>query len=159
MSMVYEWREGSRLTADPQVVGELIEVIADQHDGIAPIDAIVDEARDESSPLHPVVFRLGAGDAAEAWYRQEARGVVNKLVVVVDGDNSVVRPAGFLSVVRIASGGPQAGYAQKSVVHADPELEVYAVETALRALNGWRRRYRHLTDDRLVTVFQAIDAV
>ena len=152
--MIYEWRKGSRYKGDPQVVGDTVSRLAKSLGGVCPPEAVVNEARDPESPLHPIVFRMDRDQAAEAWYKQEARQVIGDLTVVLEGTSA--RPAAFLSIELIDSNGPRVGYARRDVVMSSPEAHDQAVEEALAALNGWRRRYRHLTE--LEHVFAAIDA-
>jgi hypothetical protein len=153
--MIYEWKESTRHPGDPQQIGESVSVLVEANGGVCPPDAVVEAARDETSPLHPIIFRLDRDQAADAWYRQEARQVVNDLVVVLK--NTPVRPAAFLSVSVITSEGPKVGYARRDVVLSSAELTDQAVVEAIAALNGWRRRYRHLTE--LDHVFAALDSV
>ena len=153
--MKYEWKQGTRYSVSAQSVGETVERLAAENGGVCPPSAVVDEARTPGSLLHPVIFRLGTGQAAEAHYRQEARFVVNHLTVRVEGLQA--RPAAFLSVEVVTSDGPRVGYAPRGVVVSSVDLYDQAVADALRSLNGWRRRYRHLSE--FGAVIDVIDSV
>ena len=154
MTMVYEW--GSRrFGADPQAVGETVTRLAKQNGGVCPPAALVEEARPEDSPLHPVIFRLDAIQAAEAWYRQEARQVIKSLRVVTDETRS--KPSAFVHVTVHTEDGPREGYKPFYEVVANDEHRGQALAEALQYLNGFRRRYRHLNE--LQPVFEAIDEV
>lgn len=153
--MIYEWRSGSRYRVPAQAAGEIVEQLADRNGGVCPPSAVVDEARDPGSPLHPVIFRLEQDQAAEAWYRQEARQLVNDITVVVEG--STVRPAAFYSVQIMGADGPQVGYAPREMVVASADLHAQALQEALEYLNGFRRRFRHLQE--LAPVMSAIEDI
>lgn len=153
--MIYDWNSGRSRRLSAQYVGETVEALAQRNGGVCPPAALVDEARPPKSPLHPIIFRLDTDQAAESWYQQEARQLINDIVIVVE--DSPVRPAAFISVKVIDAEGGHQGYAPREFVLSTPDLREQALEEALRSLNGWRRRYRHLKE--LAPVFEAIDEI
>jgi hypothetical protein len=97
MTVEYEWGSGAQAHGvDAQIAGEAIERIQAKHGGQP--EAIVTEARKKSSPLHPL-FVWDDSEAAERWRVQQARQLVNHLVIkrVDQEDTPPVRA--FVSVV------------------------------------------------------------
>lgn len=77
--MVYEWRTGSRIKGDATEIGAEIERLGD---AVTPL-AVVKTARSESSALHQC-FEWDNTLAAEKFRLEQARGLMQALVVVVD---------------------------------------------------------------------------
>lgn len=152
--MIYEW--GSRRhRVDAQVVGETVERLADANGGVCPPAALVDDARPDTSPIHEL-FEWDDHRAAESHRRHQARRVINVLVVTDTDRDDTQRPA-FIHVKTLDPDGLREGYQQFHDVVADDGLRDQAIAEALRYLNGFRRRYNHLTA--LGPVFDAIDRV
>lgn len=76
--MVYQWKNGSRISADPQVAGEMCERL--ESEGRLTAKDLLDENRPEDAPLHKV-FEWNDGVAAEKWREQQARHVISSIVV------------------------------------------------------------------------------
>jgi hypothetical protein len=151
--MAYVW--GSRsFTVPASVVGEAIDQIIDE-EGACPPGALVDRARPESSPLHPL-FTWDDSRAAESWRTHQARLVIKSVSVVIDKPEPSNQPGppAFISVNRRpdATGAP--GYQPIAVVQRSPDLMREAQRDALRALQGLQRRYSHLSE--LKPVWEAV---
>ena len=99
----YEWEDGfyknlaAQVGADVQAIGERISKLAEENNGDENVTAkmIVDDARDENSPMHSIIFRKTDKEAAELWREDEARRmqraikiVFNKERVEVDGSTT-----------------------------------------------------------------------
>ena len=75
----YSWNAGWCPNADAQIVGEELERIRERDGGIT-VDVMLEEARPEEAPLHP----LCTWDdlvAAENWRKEELRNAARKLLV------------------------------------------------------------------------------
>lgn len=96
----YEWADGfyknlaSQVGADAQLIGERISELAEKNGNVTP-KMMVDDARNEDSPMHPILFRKDDKEAAEAWREEEARkmqGAIkitfNKERIEVDGSTT-----------------------------------------------------------------------
>lgn len=96
----YEWKDGfyknlaNQVGANVQEIGERISELADKNGSVTP-KMMVDDARDENSPMHPIIFRKNDEEAAEAWREEEARKmqcaieiVFNKERVEIDGSTT-----------------------------------------------------------------------
>lgn len=79
--MVYKFKPGSRISADPEVaVKELNRLAAE---GRLNAETLVDVSRPEDAPLHNE-FEWRDDVAAEEWRKQQARCLINCLVIVDD---------------------------------------------------------------------------
>lgn len=151
--MIYEW--GSRsFPVAAEVVGKAVEQIAKRTGGVCPPGMLVERARPERSPLHRL-FEWDDEAAAESWRRQQARMVINSLVLVIEDSES--RPPAFVHV-RVQQGDNQReGYAASVEVMADDEMRDQALREALSKLRGLKRRFESLSE--LGPVWQALDSV
>lgn len=104
-SKSYQWASTARFTADPQVVGEELERIRARDGGIS-VDAMLEEARPEDAPLHPLCT-WDDPVAAEKWRKHELRQVPRSLRVVVAERET--RPA-YVHIQPVQ--GSQPGYYQ-----------------------------------------------
>ena len=101
----YEWEDGfyknlaAQVGADVQAIGERISKLAEENNGDENVTAkmIVDDARDENSPMHSIIFRKTDKEAAELWREDEARRmqraikiVFNKERVEIDGSTTKI---------------------------------------------------------------------
>lgn len=151
----YAWDHYARQNADPQEVGEALEVLI-ARGGDAPLAPakIVEAAQFLGSPLHPL-FEWDDGVAATAYRHDQARKVVQELRVTFVTDEGEVQEdrRAFINVVV----GERRGYLTSVQVASDPTLMRQALRTALRELNSWRRRYADLQE--LGQVFHVLDAL
>lgn len=150
--MIYQW--GSRtFSVDAQTVGDTVERLAVQHGGVCPPSALVEESRPLDAPTHPL-FTWDDEIAAEAWRRQQARSVINSIKVTMDDGEQSKSPA-FVHVSLVGDEGPREGYASTLSVMSDEEQREQVLAEVRRYLNGFRRRYQHLSV--LTPLFQAMD--
>ena len=144
--MIYEWGK-RRFSVPAQEVGEAIDYLRNANGGVCPPSALVEEARPKASPLHPL-FTWDNKTAAESWRRQEARQVINA-VVMIDERTEEVRPA-FLHITLTEDDELREGYAPFDVVLSDEDSRRQVIDEALRYLNGFKRRFAHLSEFRPV---------
>lgn len=136
----YTYRQGFRPAVDPEVAGFELERIRMEAEGkLTPAD-VVDAARPEDAPLHPV-FEWDDAEAAEAHRRWQARLLIRSVRIVSD-DNKPSAPAYFS--VRIQETKPY--YQSASELHPGTD-EYKAVERQLGAkIASARRSYDDLMD-------------
>lgn len=161
--MVYQWKPGTRLSADPQAVGERLEVLQALHGDALTAEQVVDDARDESSPLHSC-FEWDDTVAAEEYRKEQARYLLRALVVVSEPDESdashedryetAIRAHRAYVVVR-EEGDDR--YVPTVRAMSDEELRKQVLAQALAELRAVQRKYAELHE--LARVFAAIDAV
>ena len=148
--VTYRWKEGTRFAVRADAAGAAIEQIRRRNGGQVTPASVVDAARDPAHPLNPA-FLWDDTEAAERYRQQQARMLINSIRVVVTG-GGVERRTAYVSV-HVREGGR--AYLPTSVVLSDAEYRSQALAEAMAALNGWRERYRHLTE--LSDVFEVID--
>ena len=150
--MRYAWNRSRAVSA--QVVGETVERLSEEHGGVCPSWAMVDEARPCSSLLHPM-FEWDDFAAAEAYRREQARHHIRELRIVTDDESEPVQA--FVHVVRLHEDAPVEGYRLTSLVVREEGEYAQVMNEALSGLKAWERRYRHLSE--LDKVFSVIAEV
>ena len=139
--MRYAWNRSRGV--DAQVVGETVERLSDEHGGVCPSWALVDEARPDGSALHPM-FEWNDWTAAEAYRRDQARHHIRELRVVTAEDEEPVQA--FVHIVRVGPDGPVEGYRLTRLVVRCADERRQMLDEALAGLRAWRRRYAHLSE-------------
>ena len=113
---------------------------------------LVETARSERSPLHPL-FTWDDTVAAGQWRTHQARLVINRIRVVVDEEAKKVAPM-FVHVSTVTDEGVANGYMTAQKALASPARD-QVLRDAVSQLAGLRRRYESLTE--LAPVWQALD--
>ena len=157
-SGTYTWKLNVR--ADAQKVGEELEALNEQHNGLVTPQHVVDAAKSEGSEMHPL-FTWDDSEAAKRHRQSEARYIMRNIMVVVHstGEKDVndapktIPIRGFVN----ATTERGRGYMPIMIGMADSETREQIVETALKELASWRRKYEALEE--LAKVFDAIDVV
>lgn len=118
------------------VLGDALRAIYDAHGTLTP-EAVVDAARDSSSPLHSR-FEWDDGVAGEAYRRVQAAGLIRsvKITVLKDGVPTPTRVRAFVNL-NDPEDETRGNYHPQEVVAQNPML------TAL-ALRDMERRWREL---------------
>lgn len=138
------WRKGSRHKVDASDAASELRRIAGKFGGIQP-GAVVDESRDESAPLHPE-FEWRDPVAAEAYRREQARSLINDLVVV-ESEGCDAAPV-FMHVP--ADIDRPAAYQQAQVVLSNKQLTKAMLAEAVAQFEALLRRYERLKQLALV---------
>lgn len=160
--MVYQWKPGTRLSADPQAVGERLEVLQARHGDALTAEQVVEDARDESSPLHPC-FEWDDTVAAEEYRKEQARYLLRALIVVSEPEEEGAaegRPAPEGRAHRayvVVREEDDDRYVPTVRAMSDEELRNQVLAQALAELRAVQRKYAELRE--LARVFEAIDAV
>lgn len=126
----FEYRPGARFNVTAAVAGEELERIAER-DGEIRTATVVDEARPDDAPLHPV-FEWDDEIAAESYRRHQARHLIRSVRVIerrAEQRDPVVIP--FVHV-RSHDGRIAGGYQSLAVVAKDPDLFQRALLPALQ---------------------------
>lgn len=142
--MEYKPAAGSKLNkAEAQQVGEFLE----RMESFTPSD-VVAAARPESSPLHQH-FTWDDLVAAEKFRIQEARQLVNHIVVVVTVQGKQQETKAFHSIV-VDSGDeesvPEHRYTTVRIVAKSQDMREQVIQRALTELEGWQARYQQYQD-------------
>jgi hypothetical protein len=129
--------------------------LANAHGGNLQPSVVVNAARPEDSPLHHS-FEWDDSEAAEKWRLQQARQLITAVVKyeTIDGKSVPVQVFVSLTTDRKKDG---AGYRLTQSVMSDDEHRHQLLTDALQELNGFKLKYRRLTE--LAKVFEALEQV
>ncbi len=119
------------------VAEELERLAKDDEDGLVRPEAVVEAARDESSPLHKH-FEWDDGEAAEQYRLYQARKLIVKVTIVrapYSGPTYV-----NVKVSRPGTGQVRQGYVKVDRAAADPNLYDQIVEDARKGIVNYRNR-------------------
>ena len=135
---------------------EVLKMIAKRDGGLLRPKAVVDEARDAASPLHPA-FEWNDAIAGEKYRLEQAQRLIRSFKIVQnDGEEKFERPVFVgLSVDRISDSGDNP-YRLTDDLQKYPDLLAIAERDTLEQLRGMKERYGHLK--RLNDVWSAIEA-
>lgn len=113
---------------------------------------VVEFAKDSTTALHRQ-FTWEDSEAAHRWRLEQARGVIQRFwVTIEENDKSIEAPIWVSIDDDRRQGG---GYRPLAEVRADPIMYQSCLDTALRELGPWRKRYESIKA--LGPVFKAID--
>lgn len=142
--MVYKFKSGSHIKADPQIAGELLERLEAENNLTA--KALVDANRDEDAPLHNE-FEWNDSVAAEAYRETQARHIINCIEIVKEETEPV---RAFFNITR---GEPV--YRHIDAILREKDTREALLKTALAELIAFKRKYKNLVE--LAKVIAAID--
>lgn len=131
-TIVARWRNGSPGIPAEVAASELIR-IGKAYGGIRP-GVVVDEARPEDAPLHPV-FTWDDSVAAEAYRREEARNMIRSVEFVDTTDRETRAIPMFCSVTEE---GEAPRYMAATEIVADASLLASAQRALLGQIKGIR---------------------
>jgi hypothetical protein len=141
--MQFSWREGTRHSGDPQVVGERIEALRRQHgDTLRPAD-IVDDARPQSSPLHGH-FNWDDSSAAEAYRRVQARRLMSAVYVIYDDPHGMPKEP-TRAYVSINPEGAAPTYVRQRDAASTPSFTAIVTRDIRLSIDAALRRAREFT--------------
>ena len=144
--MVYQWKSGSRISANAQIAGEMCSRL--EEEGRLTAKALLDANRPPDAPLHGE-FDWNDSTAAESWREHQARRIINSLVIVSDKTEPV---RGFFKIERTES----TYQSISTILHSESTTEKL-LDAALKELEAFKRKY--ITLQQLCVVFRAIDEV
>lgn len=144
--MIYQWKIPV-YSVSAQVAGEELERIKTERGSLTP-EAVVDESRSESAPLHGC-FEWDDRTAAENYRCQQAAKIIRSIVVTMEpeGDAAPVKVRAFVSVA--------GEYQDIKTVVETPDYYAEMLKSAIAELTAFRQKYQDLTE--LSGVFEAIE--
>ena len=149
--MKYSYRDGAGYPGlDADRLAEELSAIRIKHGVLTP-EATVEEARDKDSPLHPHIFKLGTKDAAEEYYKNQARQMIRSICVIVEENPDWKIPAN----INIRGDGTERGYFPVEEVMASPDMRAEALRRVWETLTRLRRLYSHM--EQFASVWAAVD--
>lgn len=134
----YSWREKSQINLDAEKCGARVEALRKKLGGDVTPQALLDDAKDEKSPLHDG-FEWSDRAAAAAYRLQQAGHILRSLIIEVTlrpGNTRQMRA--FVSVERVPD---RPTYTSLESAMSDKELRAQIVGRAWRELISWRERY------------------
>lgn len=140
------WATGCRLTkkmADPQIVGDTLEILQSTNGGRLTPRVVVDSARPIDSPLHPI-FEWDDLRAAELHREDQARHVLSSIRIVQPRDDPKQAPRSihaYVSLEEDIDGEAQRAYVPMLRVFNDADLLKQAIERAAAELRSFEDRY------------------
>ncbi len=144
--MVYKFKTGSHIKADPQLAGEMLEHLEAENNLTA--KALVDANRAEDAPLHNE-FEWNDSIAAEAYRETQARHIINCIEIVREEKEPV---RAFFSISRA-----EPEYRHIDAIMKEEDKRQTLLNLALSELLAFKKKYAQLNE--LAAVFAAIDEV
>lgn len=142
--MVYEWKAGSRVKADAQIAGEMCQML--ESEGRLSAKNLLDLNRPEDAPLHGE-FEWNDTIAAESWREQQARHIINSLVICPENSEPV------RSFFKIENAG-NTYQSIHTILHSKDSTE-FLFASALKELKAVQRKYSAI--QQLAKVWDAIE--
>jgi hypothetical protein len=139
----YQFTAGSRLTGDPQIVGEFLRQLWVAHDHQLTVPIIIDAGQPKRSPIHSY-FEWNDARAANLHREEQARHLIRSIDVVVKTDDDG-RPTetirAFVHVVEERNDVVESVYVMTDYAQARPVLYQQVLAQALRDLEAFQRKY------------------
>lgn len=145
--MSYTFRKGFAHKVDANVAGAVCDEL--EKKGRLTAEELVNVSRPEDAPLHGE-FEWDDAVAGENWRRQQARCIINSLVVVAPETNKEVRK--FFNIV-----AADRKYESVETIMQNVDKRDALLRDAMRDLSALRKKYACLTE--LSKVFDAIDGL
>lgn len=149
--MIYHWKLERQYPVEAQVVGEEIEALRVRHNGHLTPRSVVDNARAENSPLHPL-FEWDDEKAAAAHREHQASDVLRSIVVQLPERPYEAAPTRAFVSVRVEN---EPIYTSVQTALSDEAMREQMLAQAMRDLQSWRRRYNEINE--LAALFAQID--
>jgi hypothetical protein len=167
-AVAYTWVDGFTSPIDPNVAGKEFARIAKRDQELVPF-ALVEESRDPSSPLH-AVFEWNDREAATRYREGQAEQLIQSIQVVYVRNDTEDELPPMRAYVNVINDAPEfamyepvvpdlnstKGYVNVRLLHAD-DFHVHHVQSALKSLLAWRKRYHDV--ESLRPIFEVVDMI
>lgn len=140
-TIVYEWKKEQpfqRWVGDAQEIGERIDAIWESKNGDLTPPDVVEDARKETSPLHPN-FEWDDSIAAHSYRLATARNLLGAIVRISMNDEPLAHPV--RAFVNVNHGSNDRSYMPVIIAMRDPEIREHVLRQALNELNRWKKKY------------------
>lgn len=150
---VYLAKHGSRITNDDaRIVGPIIEGIAKSSGGKATPQAVLDAARDPSSPLHRF-FEWDDAKAAASYRVDQAAYLIRSIEVQYTG-----KAEDRVRAFHVVTSDGSKGYAPLPAILERPDLTKQLIQRARDEQASWARRYQSIRHAAEVSgIFSALE--
>lgn len=140
---MYKWKY--HLQTDPNIVGQEFEAI-ERENGELTREAVVDRARPENAPLHPL-FQWDDAVAAEEYRKEQAHKLICNLVIVKARNEPEKPPITYRAFVNTNESSTTRGrYMNIQAVTENPETHRILLENAKRELRTFMQKYETLQE-------------
>lgn len=149
--MIYKWKTGSCIKADPQKAGEQFEQLAKTEDGLT-AETLLEANKPITAPLH-YDFEWDNAIAADKWRLHQSRHFLNSLTVTIltkDTQEPIQTRA-----VHITTESHK--YDPIQVIVQEQDKYSALLDNALSDLQAFQKKYQVLKE--LEPVFQAIKEI
>jgi hypothetical protein len=147
----YKYRAGFRpALKDPQVVGDKLQELRDQNNGLT-ASIVIEEAKHKTSVLHGA-FEWNDSKAAHQWRLHSARHLMRSVEIVSTKEEGGVRNQPAFIFVK-TDDGPR--YESLARVLSDDEMRNQVIERASKEFDQWAKRYEEYEE--FLGVFKAFD--
>lgn len=141
-------------------LSEALLACRDERTGVITARAVVEEARNPDSPLHPY-FEWDEEKASEAFLLMQAEGLIRRYRITVVRQEPLTKKVKVLvsrgTVSRRSIRSSEGSYETIEDVLGDPARRAEMLDNALGELEGIKRKYEVLEE--LAIVWQAVDEV
>ena len=144
----YVWAEGSRLKADPAVIGKALQRLF--RNGQSTPQAIVQAAKPPHSPLHPI-FEWSDVVAGGLYREEQARHLARSIRIIREPGGEPERLYAHVTTEKLDA------YVTSARIAGDVELQEALLREAVSYLRGAQKRYGELSA--LKGVWQALDEI
>jgi hypothetical protein len=153
----YSFREGSHLAVKKAAgAGRELARIAGKHGGLT-AERVVDEAKDDNSPLHDF-FTWSNKDAAKKYRLEQARHLIRSVVVEYEEPTKAGPMKCYIAFEKSESdAADDPRYLSLHTVLTDGELRKRLLVQAMAEFQSWKRRYYNLEE--LADIFKAGDGL
>lgn len=152
--MVYQWKQGSCIKANPQAAGEQMEMLAESEAGLT-AQSLVDASIPENAPLHND-YEWNDTKAAVSWRLHQSRHFMNSLVTVRIEETENSKEAEPIMIRAMFPTGQKRYEPLTAIVKEQSKYEKL-LETALSELGAFKRKYEALKE--LKPVFDAMEGI
>jgi len=148
----FKWKYGNKA----QAVGEEIDKIKYENNGILKPRFVIEAAKNSNNPLHEM-FEWNDEKAAELQRLQFARGIISSLVIEVKFNNHKTQQNVFYSVTLNPENknDNKVGYLEIGEVMGDDRYKLQVVNKALQEISYWQGKYSSYNE--LSKIFESIE--
>ena len=143
--MTYKWKPNSRIKIDSETAGAVMDNLEQQ--GRLTAKNLLDESRPAEAPLHNE-FEWDDIKAAEEYRMQQARHIINCLLIEDDSKQEAVR-----AFFTLAESAPQ--YRSIRTIMADETQSDALLQLAIQELQAFERKYTQIS--KFKALFAEID--
>lgn len=143
--MTYKWKSNARISVDAGTAGAVMDGLEQR--GALTAKNLVDESRPAEAPLHNE-FEWDDVKAAEEYRLQQARHIINCLLIEDDSQQEMVR-----AFFNLAESAPE--YRSIRTIMADETQSEALLQVALHELQAFERKYAQIS--KFKALFAEID--